>query len=310
MTDSNPNKMIKNEQWYVKPLISKIKNKEIDKPKYQRKRKWDILPKKSNNPSEKNYILFLFDTRNSVHAITFGQINNKLSNIDGNNRINAICHFLDEPFALFPEYLDEIFEFIDNNFEFVISSKFKEIIKNLSYNDLMLFKYNKYFTENGYSELYNNSLKNKRDEMEEPFEKLISKLKLRGEDRFDTNVLINVNLFDGYSTEELCKIFGDINKYNGNLTEIELLACCLYNICDFEISDVIIKVEITECIKEFYTIKNEGEALNCYMYNETYDKMNAYDFMVGLQNYAHKKCKIIEPTDNDGLSLFFTPLHI
>jgi hypothetical protein len=301
----NANKTIKNEQWYVKSLICKIKNNEIFKPKYQRKRKWDILPtKKSSNPSEKNYILFLFDTRNSVHAITFGEFENNLSNIDGNNRINAIHHFLDEPFALFPEYLNDIFSFIDTSFEISIGNQIKEIITKISYNDLMLFKYNKYFIDNGMIDLYNNNLKNKRDEMEPHFEELITKLKLDGEDRFDTNVEINVNLFYGYTTEELCKIFGDINQYNGKLTDIEMLACRLYNIYDFEITDVILKVEIVECIKEFYAAKNEGEALKCYSYNDN-DRMNAYDFMVGLQNYAHKKCKIIEPTDNDGSSLFF-----
>ena len=55
MTD----KKIKNEQWSVRELISKINNKEISKPKFQRKRKWDILPKNDNTPNEKSYIKFL-----------------------------------------------------------------------------------------------------------------------------------------------------------------------------------------------------------------------------------------------------------
>jgi len=33
--------------------------------------------------------------------------------------------------------------------------------------------------------------------------------------------------------------------------------------------------------------------------------MNAYDFMVGFQNYSNSKCCLIHKTDNDGLSLFF-----
>ena len=70
MTD---NKRIKNEQWSVKELISKICNQDISKPKFQRKKKWHIFPKNDNNPNEKSYIQFLFNTENSVHAITFGQ---------------------------------------------------------------------------------------------------------------------------------------------------------------------------------------------------------------------------------------------
>ena len=81
-----PDKRIKNEQWTVKVLISKIKNKEITKPKFQRKKKWDIQPKKENIPNEQAYIKFLYDTENSVHAITFGQETNSkgisFSNID------------------------------------------------------------------------------------------------------------------------------------------------------------------------------------------------------------------------------------
>ena len=83
--------LIKNEQWYVCELIQKISNGDIKKPKFQRKKKWSILPKNknTNKPNEKNYINFLFETHNTVHAITFGkEINNnniEYQNIDGNN---------------------------------------------------------------------------------------------------------------------------------------------------------------------------------------------------------------------------------
>ena len=33
--------------------------------------------------------------------------------------------------------------------------------------------------------------------------------------------------------------------------------------------------------------------------------MNAYDFIVGLQNYSHTVCSFIPKTDNEGLSLYF-----
>jgi hypothetical protein len=298
------NKLIKNEQWYVKTLISKIKNKEIFKPKFQRKRKWDTIPKKDNIPSEKKFILFLFKTGNTVHPITFGLLNN-LSNIDGNNRINAIHHFLEEPFSMFDEYLDDINKYIDNNFKDNEKSVIKEIIRKMSYNSLMVFKYKDYFNEIGFSELYNQSLKFKRDEMETYFDALITKLKINGVDRFDTTVLINVNLFEGYTTEELCEVFTDINKYNGGLTEIEALASRLYNITNFTVEDTVLRVEIIECIKKFYLNRTNNEVLDCYRYNENIDEMNAYDFMVGFQNYAHSRCSLIHETDNDGLSLFF-----
>jgi hypothetical protein len=45
--------MIKNEHWTVSDLAAKVKNNEIRKPKFQRKRKWDLFEKKENVPSER-----------------------------------------------------------------------------------------------------------------------------------------------------------------------------------------------------------------------------------------------------------------
>jgi len=298
-------KYIKNEQWPVKHLASKVSSKEISKPKYQRKRKWDILPKKENVPSEKDYIDFLYETNNSVHAITFGQNGKELSNIDGNNRINAILHFLEEPFCLFPEKLDNVLSFIKNLLNKEISCDVKFILKKMTYCELMDFKYNKYFIENGQGEIYNSHLKHFRDELEPCFDELIKNMKINGKDRFDTDVKINVNLFDGYTIEELADIFCKINKYKSGLTEQEILASQLYKATDFTINDPLFELELKQHIKQFYLERTKDEVLTCYTYDENTDIMNAYDFMVGLQNYSHSKCSLIDQTDNDGLSLFF-----
>lgn len=55
-------KIIKNEQWSVKHLICLITTGVVVKPKYQRKKKWDVLPKKDKIPNERNYISFLYET--------------------------------------------------------------------------------------------------------------------------------------------------------------------------------------------------------------------------------------------------------
>jgi hypothetical protein len=70
MTD----KIIKNEQWSVKQLISKIDNNEIIKPKFQRKKKWDALPKpKGDTPNNYSYIKFmlLLSDKNLTLNISF-----------------------------------------------------------------------------------------------------------------------------------------------------------------------------------------------------------------------------------------------
>lgn len=307
MTD----KRIKNEQWCVKELISKINNQEISKPKFQRKRKWDILPKNDNNPNEKAYIQFLYDTENSVHAITFGQETTSkkicFSNIDGNNRINAIKHFIDKPFEIFNDYLNDLIDLING---VDLSQEDKEtlikIFSKLSYNEIVNFKYNLFFNKNGYENLYTR-IKIYRDDIEKVIEEKIQpKLKINGSENFDSNVKINVNLFEGYNTDELCKTFEDINKYNSKLTETELLACRLFNEFNFDITDNIFKTELEECIKEYYNIKSDGEVLNCYNYDPSRDKINAHDFIVGFQNLCNKKYpNFIDKTDVDGLSLYF-----
>jgi len=307
MTD----KRIKNEQWSVKELISKINNQEISKPQFQRKRKWDILPKNDNNPNEKAYIQFLYDTENSVHAITFGQETNStkicFSNIDGNNRINAIKHFIDKPFEIFNDYLDDLNILIKGlDLTEEVKDTLTNIFRELSYNEIMNFKYNLFFIRNGYDNLYLN-IKIHRDEFEKVIEeKIQTKLKIKNSENFDSNVKINVNLFEGYNTDELCKTFEDINKYNSKLTDTELLACRLFNEYNFDIIDNIFKTELEECIKEYYNNKADGEVLNCFSYDTSMHKINAHDFIVGFQNLCNKKYpKFIDKTDVDGLSLYF-----
>ena len=300
------NKHIKNEQWPVKYIMAKIDNGEINKPKFQRKRKWDDLPIKDNNPNEKSYIEFLFKTENSVHPITFGEdIYNKwLSNIDGNNRLNALKHFIDKPFDLFEEYLDDINKFIrtlqtnDQHKDFLINW-----FKNISYNQIIYFKYTE-FKNIVPDDLYKTALTMHREKFEEIIEELQKKLKINGTEHFDTNVKINVNLFYGYTTDELCRTFEDINKYNSRLTETELLACKLFNETNFDMDDSVFKAELIKSIIEYYTEKSEGEILNCYQYNPN-DTINAHDFIVGFQNLLSNKYKFIYKTDVDGLSLLY-----
>ena len=51
------NKKILNESWEVRDLISKIENKSIIKPQYQRKKKWNTHPNiKKENVPESNHI--------------------------------------------------------------------------------------------------------------------------------------------------------------------------------------------------------------------------------------------------------------
>lgn len=306
-------KQIKNEQWPVSLLISRIQDGLITKPKYQRKKKWSIKPTRSNTPNEQAYIEFLLERRNSVHAITFGQSTDGsrvcYSNIDGNNRLNAITHFMKKPFELFPNHLSSLVEFINEiKLPKDDQTKLVNIIRSLSYNQLLEFQYHRYFKENGETDWYNSSLKIHRDEFEPKIEQIqelfrVSLPSSRSKP-FDDAVKINVNIFEGYDTDELCKTFEDINKYNSTLTETELLACQLHHENDFEISDSEMKAAIRKHTRLHYKAINEAEALGCFELTQR-EQLNAHDFIISFQRKCHDQFAFIEMPAVTGMTLFY-----
>ncbi len=308
-------KTIKNEQWYVKDLVARINNGEISKPKFQRKRKWDILPKKDTVPSERNYIDFLRETKNSVHPITFGSSQGKYTNIDGNNRINAICHFMTSPFDIYPEYFELIQKLIidisptDRELPDDIKQKIITIFCKMTYPDIINLKSLKhYFTDIiNEKDLYTKYLKGKNDEYDPIITELQNKFS-NGTDRFDLNTTINVNIFEGYTTEELCNIFGKINKYNNALTARELLASTLFTRTDFVINNSVFEAELRKILKDNYSRMHNSDDEKLALYEfDINAPLNAYDFITGFELIAFSKSNIINNQFNDttGLSLLF-----
>lgn len=302
-------KSIKNEQWTVEYISNLIKNKEIRKDKYQRRKKWLIL-KHESKASIRGFIDFLKEKLNSVHAITFGKQDNQLANIDGNNRLNAIMFYLEKPFDVYPEYLDIIKEFIKKTFSNEIHDELIQIFSKLSYNEIIDFQYQLFFQDSGKEELYQKHLKLFRDDWEDFFygskkkniKSFLTNFKINGTINFN-DVKINIILFEGYSNDELNDTYLQVNTYNSSFTEIELLAGRLYNVTDFNIANNIIKNNIEETLVHFYKKRSEKEVLECYEYRLS--SMNAYDFIVGYQINIHNQCAMVEEVDNSGLSLFF-----
>jgi hypothetical protein len=306
MTD----KRIKNEQWTVRELLNKVENEFIHKPKYQRKKKWDIIRKKEKNPNIQDYIIFLYSTHNSVHAITFGEFTNDrqlyFSNIDGNNRINAIMHYMNKPFTIFPDYLNDLFNVLNevDDVDKTIIQEIKDIFYNSSYNDIISIRSpDRYFETMGKSKLYSH-IQYKNVIIDDIIQEIQNNLKINN-NNFDSYIKINVNLFEKYTNDELCKTFEDINKFDSKLTEIELLAVRLYREINFKINDPITASHILLAVSEYYNEKSQEEALTCYNYNKDTENINAYDFIVGFQNHINKTYNFIEKTDHNGLSLFF-----
>jgi hypothetical protein len=308
-------KSIKTETWSVSELYNKVCGGMIHKPKFQRKKKWLLIPNNNDNvPSIQAFIEFLFETCHSINQITFGSYDNKISNIDGNNRINAIIAFINCPFDIFPDKPKPLFDKMKLLMMNGITSKRDieecnrdiELITNIfykmSYTDLMQFEYEEYFVDKCGEELYYKRLNGIQREFMKEFRTLKSGLKINNED-FLGKVKIPICIFEGYSVEELAAKFETLNRYTTRLTDQEIYAGRLYSVNEFEINDKRIEFEIKAKIKEYYLSISKGESLKCYEYVD--DKLNAFDFMVGFQNYSHDLCKMIHESDNEGTSLYF-----
>jgi hypothetical protein len=291
---------IENTSWSIQKLSDNLGN--IIKPIFQRKSKWTIVPHNTKKgPSYLEYIKFLYKTKNSVDPISFGTlvINNNINyiNIDGNNRINAIITFINRPLIVFEkeysEYLDKL----------KFNKKIYNIVLNLSYNTLGTFRRINQISE--FKDiLHELNDCNKRDLVEDILCDLQDKLLFNDNKLFTECVILNINIFKNGTYEQYNEIFSSINKHSNELSDNELLASILFS-SYINLPDNEITFNIKQEIKKYYSERDEGEILqNDYKIND--NKINAFDFMIGTQNYYFKITNgIISKYDAKGLGLMF-----
>lgn len=304
---------IENKSWTVENLLTNITS--IKKPKFQRKKKWLVQPsKKGNKANSRDFIDFLRRNQNTVHPISFGEEikNDKKTfvNIDGNNRINAICDYIKTPFTIYPEYMEELSIHIRNivDLEEASASQLITFFKELNYTKISGYKKIKHLYEckPEIAAIFSKINMENTNKIDEALERIQKEMLLPSGDSFEKEVKLNINLFQNANYFELCKMFEDINKYSSNLSESELLASTLYNHL-VKIDDENLNFEIRKEIKIYYDEKNENEVLQGFQIDDinTFE-LNVFDCIVGLQNHCSKKFKnVIMPFDTDGISLFF-----
>ena len=317
MTDCNMTEEVDNTKWTVGKLVGQIENGSISKPRFQRKKKWTTRPSGKNVADERTYIEFLYRRRNTVHAISFGKNTfdgNRVvcSNIDGNNRINAICHFMKNPFDIFDDYMDDLSRTITMSEK--ISDDEKEhlhsLFSNMSYIEFMNFTClsRQAYEDMGLIEIWEGGrLPLIRDDVDDELKKIRNKLKVgpnKNSGLFNDRVMIPVNIFEEYTIDELCRLFEEINKFGGQLTETELLACKLFNETNFDIINKQYETAIREQIVTYYKEKANDEVLECFTFKHD-DKLNAHDLIIGFQNLCSEKYKFIPQSEVQGISLFF-----
>ncbi len=330
---NNNHIIVNNTTWYILDLLTYINNSQIKKPKFQRQKKWRNLPvddngKPNNKPNYKQYIEFLFKTKNSIDPISFGkQIDHNTTiyyNVDGNNRINAIIEFIKKPLYLFKENLNDLYTFIDNELD-NIEDPNKQLLKDFIYN----LDYQTLFDFRSVSDLYENHFTSETDKKtdteienifltisrkhDKQFSKLLnivrSKLCFGPNGNFKNEVKINVNIFENTNFTELCQIFESINKHNNSLTPSELLASMLYS-KEYTVEDKTLDTAIRLEIKKYYDERDNSEVLEGYHISEIYNfNLNAFDIIIGLENYCFAKYDGIVPKYDPNESNVFFKLY-
>lgn len=314
---SQPQYTIKNTCWSVSQLVCLLSTiGAIIKPKFQRKLRWALLPCKK--ASMREFIDFLFRVKNTVHPISFAEkiVGGKKTyeNIDGNNRINAIWTFIQHPFSIYPEYLAPLHSLISQLAELTKSEQdlLSTFIQGISYRDISMFRrQSDLYATNPEIEALFDKLPNKiLRELETHLIQIQKALLLPGEDNFEKTVQININIFENATNEEICRVFSDINKYAGSLTESELLASDLYD-TQITIENPDHNYEIRKSIKAYYDTKNvAGEILSGFVVSpeelHTFP-LNGFDCIVGIQNYCNTRFpNTITPFESEKcVSLFF-----
>ena len=307
-------KSVLSERWSVEDILNKLEEKTLIKPKFQRKKKWLLHPlANKSKPNNKEYIEFLRNLYNSIHTISFGLVDNKYANIDGNNRLCAIFSYLNNPVILFPEHFEDLFNFSKNNLSEDLHNDFYKYIEQQNYDFFFSFKMREKFCEEN-NEINSILLKvkpflyngEKRDEFEDIIEQIKNKLSIGG-NHFKYKVNINVNLFKGFETNELAEEFENLNKYGSLLSAYELLASRLYTYTNFEISDNYIKNKLLTHITNYYKENENDESLVCYKFDSN---INGFDFIVGLQKYYYEDFKVLDQhifdkPDANGTSMLF-----
>ena len=303
-------------------IINIWKEKRMHKDKYQRKKKWLSQPDPSKKqPNDREFILFLKLRGNTCSPIFLGTtIDGGLviyHNVDGNNRMNAIINFLETPFTVFPEFLDNITKFIDKiliDEDPDIRKKIKAIFKNMDVNTLEKFDFRRYFEEYDRTyglSLYELYLKKKRDEWDDFLKEALEFFKTPwGNGKTFSNVDVETHVISNCNREQLGKIFKDLNKYKNNLTKEELLCADLVDV-DVDLSghDEPFQAQLKQKVIEYYKHKNENEKLECYEFNND-DDIQAYDLIIALQAINHEGCKMIKDPKLDNGKCFIDTFKV
>ena len=294
---------IVNDTWTLNKLHKILDS--IKKPKFQREKKWVVRSSSNNKKANfEEFMKYLIIHKHSVTAISLGTYyeNNKkyYIAIDGNNRINAVITFLEEPYIIFPYFYDDFFKFVHQ----IDKDKLTPEMKNRIIENIKKLKYEKISSFRRLDECLESDIEiNDRHinrEIEDELIKVQDKFKYSENRLYSDNIKLVINVFSGGDINEYSNLYHDLNKYQGTFSQNELLAAILFT-TNVKINDERLKNDIVDEIKEYYDNKSQNEVLSKYILEKNYNmEISAFDFMVGFQNYCNVKYNVVEKFYNLG----------
>ncbi len=272
-------------------LLEKFSAGEISKPKIQRSACWEYHHHEEKTNCQ-DFIKFIVENKNLINPLIFveREYDNKsrLFTIDGNNRINAIVKFMQRPFDMFPELIDECF-----------NEHSKKFIKEKSMEEIMRRAVSELFTdkkllESNYNKTYDAS------DVSERFTIMKDKLA----DMKFMEIIVPITQFQNIDEEKIVSIYAGLNRNGVKLTEQDILASTA-SFIKFSETDLSYFTTLKANLIDFYNDINSKEVLKV-----DFDEpmLNLFEVLNGLQIEIYKQFKYVpaKPTTTTKYDLAFT----
>ena len=286
---------------FIRDILPKLK-----KPLYQRAMYWLLTmdPKKPGIPNCRDFINFVKKHNAAIQRIHLAVNGNDLSLMDGNNRIHALLLFVKRPHKIFPEYFNDVFNFIDKAFPTgrdALTSEnnnlLKEFFKCAEYKKIRYWSTPK----NGFgTHIYNDIIKANlnRDEIDE-FQEVIEELPWKwGPSKIDPTEPIDMlretklsfAQYHNYTVEQQVQTFEDTNRYDSTMSKRDAISA---NICfvDAPMNDDM-KIELCKFAQQY--LDNKGSETEAFIQltnekREEIRELKAFDWLVSLNDYCADK---------------------
>lgn len=287
----------------VQDLWNMYKNNQIVKIRVQRKLKWQEFPSaRQTTPDNKSFIMFLIrhgDSHETLHFRRsyiqhqeYGTIE-RLNTVNGNNRLNAIVKYIEQPLYYRRSDFPHIEELPKQLIDRMIETPLDEIVE---YYDVEDFCNSNWLT--------NVLIKAKRSNTFAEYNKIFRNIiKLLQQEKFMQCTISCMDLVN-YSENDICELFQNLNKTTAKLSRQDLLASDMYG-CMFErngnirIDDFELLQEHVDAFYDDATDRFKKEAI------ASMSNITLFEVLIGLQCIASKKYPCIPYPGNAEEDIIF-----